>query len=71
MSSNFLYKAKDSRDGENHWWLITGDGVIILPWDGETKVQILEKVKGVSFNVSHDITNFKAFAMNPSLVAEW
>ena len=71
MSSKFLYKAKDSRDGENRWWLLTEDGVVILPWDNETKVEILAKVQGNTFKTSHDITTFKAYAVKPVLVAEW
>lgn len=71
MSTNFLYKAKDSRDNDYRWWLVGEEGVVIFSWNGETKADMVAKLKKEKHVFLYDITTFRAFAVNPTLIAEW
>ncbi|BDU12110.1 hypothetical protein [Escherichia phage phiWec179] len=71
MITNYLYKAKDLRDGNYHWWLVGEQGVAIFPWNGETKAGMTTKLKEATNVFLYDITTFQAFAVKPQLIAEW
>lgn len=71
MITTYLYKAKDSRDSQYYWWLVGEHGVAVFPWNGETKSDMVAKLKETKVAYLYDITTFQAFAVKPTLVAEW